>query len=202
MDLRERIVENSVEMFLSKGCKTVTMDEIATENGISKRTLYEHFRDKNTLLEECLNLMQKRMVSFTETFMAESKSILDMVCMVHEHQSDLMINMRINFFDELNKFYPEVFKNHYSRFLDFHKKVTIEFLQRGQDQGFFLKDIDKELVTKVLIEISSLIENSDVFSLKNHTRKQLFRESVIIYFRGISTTAGIKMIDKYLNIKE
>ena len=50
MDLRERIIENSMEMFLHRGCKSVTMDDIATENGISKRTLYELFSDKSTFL--------------------------------------------------------------------------------------------------------------------------------------------------------
>ena len=59
-----------------------------------------------------------------------------------------------------------------------------------------------ELVGKMVFQIASMIQDSEIFSLANHSRKQLFRESMVMYFRGISTEEGIKMIDKYLNIKE
>ena len=59
-----------------------------------------------------------------------------------------------------------------------------------------------EVVGRMVFEIATIIQNSEIFSLANHSRKQLFRETMVMYFRGISTEEGIKMIDKYLNIKE
>ena len=61
MELRDRIIEVSSDLFMSNGCKSVTMDEVAAANGISKRTLYEHFKDKTNLLEECLLMMEEKM---------------------------------------------------------------------------------------------------------------------------------------------
>ena len=202
MELRERIIDTSTELFMSNGCKSVTMDEVASANGISKRTLYEHFKDKTNLLEECLVSMEEKMRELGERAFNGSKSIIEMVFLEHETQTDLVINMRIRFFEELKKFYPALYDKMYGRFLDYHKVTTKKFLERGQQEGLFLKNIDMDLVGKMIFEIANLIQNSEIFSLENHSRKQLFRESLVMYFRGISTGEGIKMIDKYLNIKE
>ena len=63
-------------------------------------------------------------------------------------------------------------------------------------EGLFLINIDMEVVGRMVFEIATIIQNSEIFSLANHSRKQLFRETMVMYFRGISTEEGIKMIDK------
>lgn len=202
MELRDRIIEVSSDLFMSNGCKSVTMDEVAAANGISKRTLYEHFKDKTNLLEECLLMMEEKMKMLGEKAFSGSKSIIELVCLEHESQSDMMINMRIRFFEELKKYYPALYEKMHKRFTDFHKVTTRKFLERGQKEGLFLINIDMEVVGRMVFEIATIIQNSEIFSLANHSRKQLFRETMVMYFRGISTEEGIKMMDKYLNIKE
>jgi AcrR family transcriptional regulator len=202
MELRDRIIEVSSDLFMSNGCKSVTMDEVAAANGISKRTLYEHFKDKTNLLEECLLMMEEKMKMLGEKAFSGSKSIIELVCLEHESQSDMMINMRIRFFEELKKYYPALYEKMHKRFTDFHKVTTRKFLERGQKEGLFFINIDMEVVGRMVFEIATIIQNSEIFSLANHSRKQLFRETMVMYFRGISTEEGIKMIDKYLNIKE
>ena len=202
MELRDRIIEVSSDLFMSNGCKSVTMDEVAAANGISKRTLYEHFKDKTNLLEECLLMMEEKMKMLGEKAFSGSKSIIELVCLEHESQSDMMINMRIRFFEELKKYYPDLYDKMHKRFTDFHKVTTRKFLERGQKEGLFLINIDMEVVGRMVFEIATIIQNSEIFSLANHSRKQLFRETMVMSFRGISTEEGIKMIDKYLNIKE
>ena len=202
MELRDRIIEVSSDLFMSNGCKSVTMDEVAAANGISKRTLYEHFKDKTNLLEECLLMMEEKMKMLGEKAISGSKSIIELVCLEHESQSDMMINMRIRFFEELKKYYPDLYDKMHKRFTDFHKVTTRKFLERGQKEGLFLINIDMEVVGRMVFEIATIIQNSEIFSLANHSRKQLFRETMVMSFRGISTEEGIKMIDKYLNIKE
>ena len=202
MELRDRIIEVSSDLFMSNGCKSVTMDEVAAANGISKRTLYEHFKDKTNLLEECLLMMEEKMKMLGEKAFSGSKSIIELVCLEHESQSDMMINMRIRFFEELKKYYPDLYDKMHKCFTDFHKVTTRKFLERGQKEGLFLINIDMEVVGRMVFEIATIIQNSEIFSLANHSRKQLFRETMVMYFRGISTEEGIKMIDKYLNIKE
>jgi len=198
MNIRDRIIEVSTELFLQSGCKSVTMDDVAKENGISKRTLYEHFSDKTTLLEECINFMKDQMMVYSKTLEQESENVLDLLFRIHNSQSDLIINLKINFFQELRKYYYDLYKKTVENVMVYHLERINDYIAKGQKEGYILEDIDRGLVSKIVIEMSHMIENSDVFPIKEYKRKELFKEVVMFYFRGIATQKGIEMIDEYL----
>lgn len=190
-----------MEMFLHRGCKSVTMDDIATENGISKRTLYELFSDKSTFLEECILYSSEKMKCSNEEMMKVPGNAFDLLFKAHEHQSEIVVNLRINFFVELKKFYPEIYSKLIIKFAIYHTERITGFLKRGQDEGLILRDIETSVVSKTIIEISNIIGDNEIFSLENITRKQLFKETLLYFFRGISTIKGIEIIDNYINKK-
>lgn len=196
MDPKTKITETSLELFLQKGCKAVTMDDIARENGISKRTLYEIFTDKSQLLEECIELLYLQMSDYSKTFMNNSSNVIDVLFILHNSQSDVLLDLKKNFFSELKRYYYVIYKKSIEYFIDFHKKMTLDYIIRGQKEGLIREDINTELVSKIIIEISTILENSEVFTLKNYSRKELFREVIIFYIRGICTPQGIELIDK------
>jgi AcrR family transcriptional regulator len=198
MNIRDRIIEVSTELFLQSGCKSVTMDDVAKENGISKRTLYEHFSDKTSLLEECINFMKVQMMEYSKTLEQESENVLDLLFRIHNSQSDLIINLKINFFQELRKYYYDLYKKTVENVMVYHLERINDYIAKGQKEGYILESINRDLVSKIVIEMSHLIENSDVFPMKEYKRKELFREVVMFYFRGIATEKGIEMIDEYL----
>jgi AcrR family transcriptional regulator len=202
MDLRNRIIENSMEMFLTRGCKSVTMDDIATNNGISKRTLYEVFKDKSSLLEECILYVQTKMKCTSEDIIKDSGNIYELLFKAHESQSEIAMNLRVNFFSELKRFYPEIYNKLIYKFSDFHEDSISKFLERGQKEGLILKEIDKFVVSRMILEISYIIGDKQVFSLENRSRKELFRQTILLYLRGLSTTEGIVILDKCLNNKQ
>ena len=198
MDIRDRIIEVSTDLFLQNGCKSITMDDVAKENGISKRTLYEQFSDKSQLLEECIEFMKVQMIDYSMSLEKESENVLDLLFKIHNSQSDLIINLKINFFQELRKYYYDLYKKTVENVMVYHMERINEYIEKGQREGYIIKNIDNKIVSKVVIEISHLLENSDVFPVKEDKRKELFKEVVIFYFRGIATEKGIKTIDEYL----
>ena len=201
MDLKERIVVNSTEMFIKRGCKTVTMDDIATENGISKRTLYEIFEDKSSLLKECIKAAYVTMRSATDEIFKSSENVYQLIFKTHECKSDLKFNLGISFLAELKRYYPDIHEQFAMQFSKFHAESTVRFLKRGQEEGLILKCIDANIVTQTVIGISNMLTDEKSFSNENMTRKQVFKETVIYYIRGISTLKGIKYLDNFLNIK-
>ncbi len=198
MDINNRIIGNSMEVFLRKGCKAVTMDDIAKENGISKRTLYEHFSNKSKLLEECLGYLIIQMEQYADKLEQESISTYDNLISIHKTQSELLFNLKVNFFKELKKYYYPLYKKVFDKFFDFHLFRIREFIRRGQQDGLILDTIDKESVSVILIEMSAVIENSEFLNSKQLTRKDLFKDIIIYYFRGISTKEGRDILDDYL----
>ncbi|MFA6770084.1 MAG: TetR/AcrR family transcriptional regulator [Bacteroidales bacterium] len=195
MDPKTKIIETSLELFLQRGCKSVTMDDIAKENGISKRTLYEVFINKSQLLEKCISLMYLQMSDCANEFKDKSTNVIDLLFKLHDSQSDLLFDLKRNFFTELKRYYYQIYKKSIEHFVDFHKKMTHNYIIRGQREGLIKQDINIQLVSKIIIEISSVLENSEVFTLKNYSRKELFREVIIFYIRGICTSTGIELID-------
>lgn len=195
MDPKTKIIETSLELFLQRGCKTVTMDDIARENGISKRTLYEVFTDKSELLEECIQLMHSQMRDYAGGFKDKSSNVIDVLFKLHESQSDVLLDLKKNFFIELKRYYYVIYKRSIEYFVDFHKQMTYDYIIRGQKEGLIKQEINTKLVSKIIIEISNILENSEVFSLKKYSKEELFREVIIFYIRGICTTKGIELID-------
>lgn len=178
------------------------MDDVAKENGISKRTLYELFTDKSDLLEQCIGYLHCHMMQYSAKMEEDSQNLLELLFKIHETQSDVIINLKRNFFMELKRYYYPIYKKTVEKFTVYHREKTIEYLKQGQKEGLVIENINIDLVTKIIIEISNIIEDSEVFPLKEHSRKDLFREVVILYFRGISTLKGIEMIDKYIQINK
>lgn len=199
MDIKDRILEISLELFMRRGCKSVTMDDVASENGISKRTLYEFFKDKSTLLEEILNLQEANMKQMYEEVANTSDNVLEQFFSLHDRQSEISINLRIVFFTELKKFYPEIFDSMVKKMLCTHDNVIRDGIKKGQEQNVFRNNIDVTIVSKVLTELGNIMQNQDMFPLKQFERKVIFREIFINYLRGISTLKGIEIIDNYLN---
>ena len=199
MSIKERIVESSIDLFMKRGCKSVTMDEIASENGISKRTLYENFEDKNSLLKECLCTAYERTKNATDQVFNSSDNVYDLMFKVLECKTNQRYNFKMSFIMELKKFYPEVYDIMRLKFANFHIESAHNFIDRGQKECLIMEDINKEIVTKVIITMSDMMINGDVFSGLNATRRQIFKETILLYIRGISTKRGIELLDNYLN---
>jgi AcrR family transcriptional regulator len=195
MEPREKIIEKSMDLFFRKGCKSVTMDDIAKENGVSKKTIYELFTDKTHLLEECLKHLYSQMKLQASLYEGKYKNVIVAMFRMHDAHSDNLMNLKKTFFDELKRYYYPVYKKAIEYFLEFHQKMTLHFIERGQKEGIIRTDMNKELVTKALIEISNVMENAEFFSMKEYSRKELFKEVILSYVRGLCTTAGIEIID-------
>jgi len=200
MDLKERIVENSKELFMQRGCKSVTMDDIAAESGISKRTLYENFEDKNSLMMECLSYSYEKMKTSTDKVFETSTNVYELMFRIHECQSDTRFNMKMAFLMELKKYYPEVYKQFVAKFSKYHDDCAVIFIERGQKEGLIMGDLDNNIVSKAVIAMSDIV-NGEIFSKLNASRRQIFKETLLLYVRGISTKKGIELLDNYLNSK-
>jgi AcrR family transcriptional regulator len=195
MEPREKIIEKSMDLFFRKGCKSVTMDDIAKENGVSKKTIYELFTDKTHLLEECLKHLYSQMKLQASLFEGKYNNVIEAMFRMHDAHSDNLMNLKKTFFDELKRYYYPVYKKAFEYFLEFHQKMTLHFIERGQKEGIIRTDMNKELVTKALIEISNVMENAEFFSMKEYSMKELFKEVILSYVRGLCTMAGIEIID-------
>ena len=109
VELRERIILAAVELFTTNGIKSITMDEIAASLGISKRTLYEVFPDKETLLEECILKSQKDGDIFVKGVIETSSNVLEVLLRCYQWSIERFHATNKKFFEDIKK-YPKAYQ--------------------------------------------------------------------------------------------
>lgn len=197
MDAKERIIKAACRNFISLGIRSVTMDQIAQDAGVSKRTIYEIFDDKGKLLMACLEEIEREMEEIRQEIEKTSENVIETMYRYSEFHIKMMEDSNPLFFLDMQKFYPiaweELFnKSNQKKFSDIRKLINT-----GLKQGLFRKDIHIEIATKVLLEQSKMAISLDMLKGGKYSRKDIFYNLVINYIRGISTDAGLDLLNKY-----
>ncbi len=142
MEATEKILRKASEMFLSLGVRNVTMDSLAGELGISKRTLYEHFRDKDDLVIQCIRHMlvedNKEMLGIIEN----SDNVIHALLLMLKKQEEKRKTYPKVFMEDIKKYFHSVNSSFYSckkHFRQFSASFTL--IDKGMKQGVFRKDL-------------------------------------------------------------
>ena len=152
-------------MFLCNGIKSVTMDMIASQLGISKRTLYENFKEKNELLLACLESQEMERRARLEVYFANRKNVIDLLLNVYEDILRFMRNTSPMFFVDMERYYPRV-NDKYENDKECHKQATVDLLKEGVGEGVIRADINMEIVATLLTFQFELLKKSDqIFNL-------------------------------------
>jgi AcrR family transcriptional regulator len=197
MEYRQKIIEEAATMFRMYGIRAVTMDLLASKMGISKRTIYEVFRDKDEILNGVLKWMSEKQQERIEKYMNESENVIEAIFKMLDTMSDHFRKMSPAFQLDMKRMHktildnPEELKNipYYSN--------NSEILQRGIKEGVFRDDIDVEITNKCMLEVARISNDSELFPPEDFMNKDVVRNFYVNYLRGISTPKGLELINKY-----
>lgn len=204
METRNKIIEKATELFLVMGVKNITMDQIASEAGVSKRTIYELFKDKDDLVIQSLREMiiynNKQMLGI----IAQAQHVIEAIFMIIKRETMHRKGYTRIFIEDIRKYYSRVNESLYSckeSLKEFSASYTL--LEKGIREDIFRKDIQIELVDNFLHELMNLMERSDRIKALNPMPEDILRSISLPYLRGICTAKGVKLMDQYFeNITE
>ena len=202
MTQKEKVVVHVAEVIKTLGIKSVRMDDVATSLGISKRTLYEMFGDKEELLyrsvlyiserhaREVLEKVEGYTNSLEMLFMC-SQAILDSGA-ASDAEKRVVINIK--------KFYPDI----YAKVRVFHTEMGMKHLQavieRCSREGFIDPSVDVELMTRLFFSMmTSFVYDNSIVIPAEVTREEAYGALWINFFRGISTQKGVAEIDRIIS---
>jgi len=197
MDLRERIIKETGELCFKYGIKRITMDDIARQLGISKKTIYQHFRDKNEIVE----LLIANLVGFQSEVMdknaALSENSVKEVFMLVTHLKEMLSKINPMLFYDLQKYHPVAWEA-FSAFRDrYFKNNLIKNLNRGISEGLFREELNLEIMSILRIEELNMIFNQQAFHAGRFNLADVMNEVSEHYLYGICTLKGHTLIDKY-----
>lgn len=193
-ELRERIIETAVEAFTTHGIKSITMDDIANSLGISKRTLYEVFSDKESLLEECILKGQKEADEFIRGVLATAENVLEVLLKCYLRSIEKFHATNKKFFEDIKK-YPKAYELLRNR-SDQDSAETIHFFKDGVKQGIFRADVNFAIVNLLVREQIDLLMNTDI--CKEYSFLEVYESIMFTYLRGISTEKGAQELEAFI----
>ena len=193
-ELRERIIMTSTEAFTSKGIKCITMDDIAAALGISKRTLYEVFADKETLLKEIILKIQQDRDKYLQEVYEHSSNVLEVILAVFQKSIEIFHKTNKRFFEDIKK-YPKVYAMMQDR-QDSDSEKTMFFFKSGVEQGIFRSDVNFAIVNLLVREQFDVLLNTDICS--EYPFIEVYESIMFTYIRGISTEKGAKVLEDFI----
>lgn len=195
MEIREKILEGAGNLFIEHGVRLITMDNIAQSLGVSKRTIYENFRDKNDLLTNFLiNAILEHKKSAME-IMNNAKNVIEALFLFDEYNQKIFKKINPCFFEDIKKYYPEVFKRIMNSGEIRNSEISYMILKRGINEGVFIKEIDIEIANLFFHYIMQFFRDMEG---KKFNHRQIWVSVHLPYLRGICTEKGRDLINSFV----
>ncbi len=199
MTVKEKITELATELFLKAGVRSITMDEVAANSGVSKRTLYENFRDKDDLIRNCLDLLDKKFNSDYEEMSAKSENTMQLSFNLIKLGVIAINEINPLFFEELKKYHYKTWKEVHSVNIEKQRSLLMTILKKGINQGVFRNNFNIDVVVVLLIEQLRMLHDHSLFPPGKFSKQEVFENVFINFFRGIATQKGLDLIDEFLD---
>ena len=192
--LRERIIEKAMQDFSKHGIRAVKMDTLAKELGISKRTMYEIFEDKETLLFEGIKVYGERKREYMHSYAEEGHDVIDIIMEAYHMKVEEVRAVNPDFYLDLMK-YPRL-AQYMKEAQQKSREGFLAFMKRGVDDGYFRPDVNYELVPHIFDALGQYILTNSL--VQQYSVEELFSNCFLIALRGFCTEKGLHTIDKLM----
>ena len=194
MEVRERIVVESGLLFGKYGIRSMTMDSLAEEMGISKRTIYERFKDKDTLLKEVIIYYKNQSSEQAHRLIDKSDNAIEALFRIIKMTVSQMQRTSPAFFNDIKKYHQKVFKEFSEPGEMRDYSLTRKLLERGIEQEVFRSDFNIDIVNNAIHALFDLFGHDSTMIEAGFQHKELFDHILVPFFRGISTKKGRKLL--------
>ena len=197
MELKDRIKQKADELYRRYGIKSVTMDEIASQMGVSKKTIYHWFSDKNELVDAVVAEMLEYNKTCCRNSQMQAQNAVQEVYLGMESLQEMLDNMNPSILYDIERGHPQTFK----KFTEFKYNFLFELMkkniERGKNEGLYRQEINAELISKVRIETIMLAFNQNIFPKNQYSLLYIQQELLGYFLFAMVTPKGYKLITKY-----
>ncbi|MDP4210635.1 MAG: TetR/AcrR family transcriptional regulator [Bacteroidota bacterium] len=189
-------------LYLKYGIKSVTMDDVARELGMSKKTLYQYVKDKNELVSLVMDLEIESHQCFSEKIHAMNLSAIDEVLEIHKQVNRMIKERNPSQEYDLRKYYPE----QYQKIMQVSRERIYnnirDNIRKGKEEGVYRAEVNEEIIAKVqLMRLENSVFN-EAFTVEEMTSPKFFLEIFVYHIRGIANEKGIKELESKLKLLE
>ncbi|MFO7851567.1 MAG: TetR/AcrR family transcriptional regulator [Bacteroidota bacterium] len=202
MDYKERITEEAAILFMKYGIRAVTMDSIAHHLGMSKRTIYEHFADKEELLMSVIKSMSAKQKDVFRKIMNEADNVIEALFAILRVASDHISKINPTYLMDLKKYHYRVYEMICQKGDIKNFEMTLAMLRRGVEEKIFRDDINLDIVNSGIHSVIDSTRDNEDLSPEKYSPFEIIDNLLFNYLLGISTPRGRELINKYKEQKK
>ncbi len=192
----KKIIQTAETLYYKYGIKSVTMDDVARECMISKKTLYKYVNDKIDLLRQVLSFEFSKHRTLFNAVSEKGLNAVEEVVQIHNILIEMLKNHNTVIEYDMLKYYPAVHRELSERKSEYILKMMKINLQKGIDEGLYHSDINIDLVAKqrVIFQVQK-VENS-VVSYKEFLKPEAVKQMLLYHMRAVCTPKGLKLYNE------
>ncbi|MEZ4853280.1 TetR/AcrR family transcriptional regulator [Flavobacterium sp.] len=194
--MKEKIIEKAAEMFVSHGFKSITMDDIACELGISKKTIYQHFTTKPDLVKSASFFVFEKISSGIDAICQKSTNPIEELFDIKNFVSDYLKTENSTTTFQLQKYYPKIHDAIKKLHLEKMENCIIGNLTRGITANLYRKEIEPSIIGRFYFAGISSCKDETLFPSNIYNNSQIHKEFLIYHLRGIGTPKGLEILEK------
>ena len=197
--MKDKILHKAAEMFLSLGFKSVTMDDIAAEMGVSKKTIYNHFSNKTELVKEVTSSVFEIVCNGIDLICLKDSNPIEELYEIKRFTMEYMKGEKTSPQHQLQKYYPKIYANLKKKQFDVMQECITENLTRGIKDGLYRDTIDVGFISRIYFHGVVGIKDIELFPLKQFSLNKIMDFYLEYQLRGICSEKGIEILNKIIN---
>lgn len=186
----EKIIEGCEKLFRKFGIKSLSMDDIARELGMSKKTIYQYVNDKNDLVIKTFSSILSINESRCNCIINEATNPVEEILLITRDVSQQMKGTNPSVFFDLRKYHPEawqLFEEHFHNYI--YSKIKSN-LVNGKENGYYRRDLDEDIVARLYISLIETISNPELFSNIDYDFSRVYNQMINFHLNGICSSKG------------
>ena len=194
--MKDKIFKAAYRLFMRYGIRSISMDDIARELSISKKTLYTEYKDKNSLVEMVVLDELKRIDDMIDGILESGANPVEQVFNISRAMIETRKQENPNLLYDLRKYHPSVFEKLMSHRDNMSFKMVAKNLRNGQLQGFYRDDFDVEIIAHIYINACFELFNPVEYPMGEKPVEELYKEHLTYHLRAIVNNKGLEEFNK------
>ena len=202
MEVQGRILKTAAKLFMELGVRNVSMDDVAKELSISKKTIYKHYQDKDRLVFDTISMRISEMEKNTSIIMSEEENPVFQIAKIADFVLQMNKNVHPSVLFDLQKFYPKS----YTHLVEHRNRYALQSvnqnLQKGIDLGLFRKDMNRQRVARIyMCLIFSMFQNTLFEGEEQRDFREEYIETIKYHLHAVTTDKGRALFNEISWIK-
>ncbi|MEO9531729.1 MAG: TetR/AcrR family transcriptional regulator [Crocinitomicaceae bacterium] len=188
----------ATSIYMRYGIKSMTMDEMARQLGISKKTLYLYVTDKNNLVEQCVSLQQDIEQEAIQEIVEHTENAIEQMLRISKSISETLSRVHPSIFFDLARYHPSA-----QKMMECHKEEYVvgcieQNLVNGINQGLYRKNLNAKVIAGIYVRMIDIIMSGDLSNQANLKADEIYSEVIRYHIRGCASEKGLKYLTELI----